>query len=143
MAKKSNSRTQAQKDAETEAKLRADSKVSDAGDAPQEAPKSAYPKNSDNGAGAGREPQVGEPVTSTFDERTSTAQPFLMADGRQDNGARDLDAPEGAKGATSREGDNTTVEETDKAIEEGTVEGGKQVVPGDPTDLEKPKNPVN
>ncbi len=104
-------------------------------------PKSALTNGEKDGRDV-RAPQVAEPETRSFDERTGVAQPFLRADGSQDNGARDLSKPEGARRESNRDGNKTTVEETDKAIEEGIVEGGKQVVPGDETELEPAKNPV-
>ena len=84
--------------------------------------------------------RVGEPVTSSFDERTGVAQPFVKADGIQDNGAPDLDENDGARRQTTREGDQTTVEETNTAIEEGTVEGPQHL--GSEEAQEPPKNPV-
>lgn len=84
--------------------------------------------------------RVGEPVTSSFDERTGVVQPFVKADGSQDNGAADLSEPEGARRETTREGDKTTVEETNVAIEEGTVEGPQHL--GSEEDQNPPKNPV-
>ena len=104
-------------------------------------PESAKTNGEKNGTTV-REPQVAEPETRSFDERTSAQAPWLRKDGSQDNGARDLTAPEGARAAQSREGDKTTVEETDKAIKDGVIEGRKQVVPGDDKDLEPAKNPV-
>lgn len=84
--------------------------------------------------------QVGEAVTSSFDERTGVTQPFVRVDGSQDNGAADLGEPEGARRETTREGDKTTVEETDVAIKEGTVSGTQKI--GSEEDEAAPKNPV-
>lgn len=41
---------------------------------------------------------VGVPEKLSFDERTAVTQPFMREDGTQDNGARDLDKVDGAKG---------------------------------------------
>lgn len=106
-----------------------DSRRSDAGDAPF----SGDVKSPDEARGQ----VVGEPVTTSFDERTGVAQPFVKADGRQDNGAADLSEPEGARRETTREGSKTTVEETEVAIDKGIVEGHQRVA-----DEEKAKNPV-
>lgn len=84
--------------------------------------------------------RVGTPVETSFDERTGVTQPFVKADGSQDNGAADLSEPEGARRETTREGDKTTVEETNVAIDEGTVEGPQHL--GSEEDQEPPKNPV-
>lgn len=84
--------------------------------------------------------QVGTPVTSSFDERTGVTQPFVKADGSQDNGAADLSEPEGARRQTTREGDKTTVEETNVAIKEGSVSGTQKI--GSEEDRAAPKNPV-
>lgn len=111
-----------------EAKVQEDSRRSDAGDAPF----SGDVKSPD----AGRQ-VVGEAVTSSFDERTGVTQPFVRADGRQDNGAKDLSEPEGARRETTREGSKTTVEETEVAIEKGIVEGHQRVA-----EDEEAKNPV-
>lgn len=86
------------------------------------------------------EGRVGEPVTSSFDERTGVTQPFVRQDGSQDNGAADLGEPEGARRETTREGDKTTVEETNVAIEEGTVSGTQKI--GSEEEQAPPKNPV-
>jgi hypothetical protein len=84
--------------------------------------------------------RVGTPVTSSFDERTSVTQPFVTPDGRQDNGAPDLSRPEGARRQTAREGDKTTVEETNVAIKEGTISGNQKL--GSEEAQEPAKNPV-
>lgn len=68
-------------------------------------------------------PRIADEPATTFDERTSSAQPFMTPDGRQDNGQENLDEVEGSRGRSSREGNTSTVEETDKAIDEGIVEG--------------------
>lgn len=36
-----------------------------------------------------REPSVAEPVTTSFDERTGVALPFMREDGSQDNGSEE------------------------------------------------------
>lgn len=84
--------------------------------------------------------RVGTPVKSSFDERTGVTQPFVREDGSQDNGAADLEEPEGARRETTREGDKTTVEETNTAIEEGTVSGTQAI--GSEQEQNPPKNPV-
>lgn len=84
--------------------------------------------------------RVGTPVETSFDERTGVAQPFLRQDGSQDNGAADLDEQEGARRETTREGNNTTVEDTEVAIKEGVVEGPQKL--GSKEAKEAPKNPV-
>lgn len=86
------------------------------------------------------EGRVGEPVTSSFDERTGVTQPFVRVDGSQDNGAADLEEPEGARRETTREGERTTVEETNTAIEEGTISGTQKI--GSEEEQAAPKNPV-
>lgn len=83
--------------------------------------------------------RVGEEVKTSFDERTGVTQPFVKEDGTQDNGAPDLEENTGARRASTREGDKTTVEETETAIEEGTVEGNQSF--GTDED-DQPKNPV-
>lgn len=88
----------------------------------------------------GRKPQVGEPVTSSFDERTGVTQPFVMSDGSQDNGAPKPEDVDGASRRTTREGESTTVEDTNVAIKEGTVEGPQHL--GSEEAQEPPKNPV-
>ena len=103
-------------------------------------PKSTHTNGERDGRGV-RTPTVGEPVKTSFDERTSAVQPFLKADGTQDNGAADLSQPEGARATTAREGDKTTVEETEKAIKEGSVEGPQNMAELNKEDS-KPKNPV-
>lgn len=85
-----------------------------------------------------REPSVAEPVTTSFDERTGVTQPFLRADGSQDNGAEDLEEPEGARRETTREGNQTTVEDTKDAIEDGKLPASDQP----DVDEEPAKNPV-
>ena len=110
--------------------VREDSKRSNAGDAPF----SGDVKSPDELRGQ----VVGEPVTTSFDERTGVAQPFVKADGTQDNGAADLGEPEGARRESTREGNKTTVEETEVAIDKGIVEGEQKVDEAD----EPAKNPV-
>ena len=66
------------------------------GDQPQnsgDAPASAYPNSDvkDNGAGAGREPQVAKEDAKSFDERTGVGtDPWLNEDGTQNTGAEDV-----------------------------------------------------
>lgn len=84
--------------------------------------------------------RVGTPVETSFDERTGVTQPFVKADGTQDNGAPDLSEPEGARRVSTREGDKTTVEETEVAIKKGIVEGEQKL--GSKEAKEAPKNPV-
>lgn len=84
--------------------------------------------------------EVGEKVTSSFDERTSVALPFVKADGSQDNGLADLSDADGARRETAREGNNTTVEDTEVAIENGDVIGNQSA--GSKESKEAPKNPV-
>ncbi len=115
--------------------VREDSKRSNAGDAPFSDAKT----DPDNLRGSS-EGRVGEPVTSSFDERTGVTQPFVRVDGSQDNGAADLEEPEGARRETTREGDKTTVEETNTAIKEGTISGTQKI--GSEEAKEAPKNPV-
>ena len=69
-----------------------------------------------------REPTVSTPEGS-FHDRTGVAQPWMTEDGKQDNGQENLDEVYGARGGATREGSSSTVEETDKAIDEGIVEG--------------------
>lgn len=109
-------------------------------DEEQQVPESARTNGEKDGRGV-RTPTVGEPVTTSFDERTSAVQPFLKADGTQDNGAADLSEPEGARRTTSREGDNTTVEDTEKAIKNGDIEGKQDIADLKRGDV-KAKNPV-
>lgn len=104
----------------------------------ENAPASAYPGDqTDANVRAG---QVGEKVTTSFDERTGVTQPFVMPDGTQDNGLRNPEKAEGARAESTREGEATTVEETDKAIKEDIVEGPQRTV--DDAAKDKPKNPV-
>jgi hypothetical protein len=62
------------------------------GDQPEEsgeAPDSAYPDGGikDNGAGAGREPQIAKEPKKSFDERTGVGTPpWLNKDGSQNTG---------------------------------------------------------
>lgn len=105
----------------------------------EDAPASAYP--GDQSSPDVREGKVGEKVSTSFDERTGVTQPFVLANGVQDNGLRNPEKAEGARRSATRDNENTTtVEETDKAIKEGIVEG-KQT-PIDDVAEEKPKNPV-
>lgn len=122
------------KNDKTEAAVRKDSKRSDAGDAPF-----ADGRTNPEEVRAKSEDRVGTPVTTSFDERTGVTQPFVKADGTQDNGAADLGEPEGARRASTREGSKTTVEETEKAIKDGVVEGPQRIKEAED---EKPKNPV-
>lgn len=62
-------------------KVQEDSRRSDAGDAPFAA----------KGTNPDSRGVVGEKITTTFDERTGVAQPFMTEDGHQNNGAADLD----------------------------------------------------
>lgn len=110
-------------------KVQADSRRSDAGDAPFAA----------KGSNPDTRGEVGEKITTTFDERTGVTQPFVKADGTQDNGAANLEKQEGASRESTRRGDKSTVEETEKAIKEGIVEGEQRI---DDAEKEKPKNPV-
>lgn len=102
-------------------------------------PESAKTNGEKNGTDV-RSPQVGEPVKTSFDERTSAGAPWLKADGSQDNGAVNLDEPEGARKESAREGNKTTVEETEQAIKDGTVEGRQRIL--DDEKNGKAKNPV-
>lgn len=86
------------------------------------------------------EDRVGVPVESSFDERTGVTQPFVMPDGTQDNGAPKPEDVDGASRTSTREGDKTTVEETNVAIKEGTVSGPQKL--GSQEAQEPPKNPV-
>ena len=113
-----------------------DSRRSDAG-TDQPVPESARTNGERNGSTV-REPQVGEEVTTSFDERTSAVQPFILEDGTQDNGARDLEEPEGARRTTSREGNQSTVEDTKDAIDKGVLPASDQPE----VDEEPAKNPV-
>lgn len=122
----------ATKQDKVETQVREDSKRSNAGDAPF----SDARTNPEEGRGKS-EDRVGVPVETSFDERTGVTQPFVKADGSQDNGAADLGEPEGARRETTREGDKTTVEETEKAIKDGVVEGNQRVAKDEPL-----KNPV-
>lgn len=54
-----------------------------------------------------RKGEVGKKVTTTFDQRTSVAQPFVRSDGTQDNGLETTDVP-GAEAQTSRDSDELT-----------------------------------
>ena len=109
-------------------------------DQESQVPESAKTHGERTGEGV-RTPTVGEPVETSFDERTSAQAPWLKADGAQDNGAVDLSKPEGARASQSREGNKTTVEETEQAIKDGTVEGKQDLADLD-KDGGKPKNPV-
>lgn len=101
-------------------------------------PKSALTNGQVDGRDV-REPSVGEPVNTSFDERTSVTQPFVLSDGTQDNGAAHPENAEGARATVSREGDNTAVEDSKTAVANGDIEG--KVKPADEAD-ETPKNPV-
>lgn len=85
-----------------------------------------------------RTPTVGEPENRSFDERTSSTQPFILKDGTQDNGARDLESQEGSSGASSREGNQSVREDTKDAIADGVIPASDE-----PDVKEEPvKNPV-
>lgn len=87
---------------------------------------------------------VGEPVGTSFNERTAVRQPFILEDGTQDNGALDLDNIDGAKGESTREGNNTVREDTRQAIEDGVLPASDQpkgTLPGEEEDLGRAKNP--
>lgn len=86
----------------------------------------------------GRTPTVGEPETRSFNERTAVRQPFILDDGTQDNGARDLSEIDGAKGRSTREGDQSTREDTKDAIDKGLVPASDEP----DVDEEPVKNPV-
>ena len=131
-----NSSDNSDANARTEEQVREDSRRSDAG-ADEPTPESARTNGERDGRGV-RTPQVGEEVTTSFDERTSAVQPFILEDGTQDNGARDLEEPEGARRTTSREGNQSTVEDTKDAIDKGVIPASDQ------PEVEEtpPQNPV-
>lgn len=85
-----------------------------------------------------RTPTVAEPENRSFNERTSSTQPFILDDGTQDNGARDLENQDGSSGESSREGNQSVREDTKDAIADGVIPASDE-----PDVDEKPvKNPV-
>lgn len=106
-------------------------------------PESAQTNGQKNGEGAGT---VGVPEERSFNERTAVRQPFILEDGTQDNGARDLSKIDGAKGESTRLGNNTVREDTRTAIENGVIPASDQPkgTVGDEkaNEDDKVKNPV-
>lgn len=105
-------------------------------------PESARTNGEKRGEGAG---VVAEPETRSFNERTAVRQPFILEDGTQDNGAKDLEKIDGAKGESTRLGNNTVREDTRQAIKDGKLPASDQpkgTLPGEETKEDRVKNPV-
>lgn len=105
-------------------------------------PDSALTNGQKDGRGQGT---VGEPETTSFNERTAVRQPFILEDGTQDNGARDLELQDGARGEATRLGNNTVREDTRQAIKDGKIPASDQpegTLPGEEREEDKVKNPV-
>lgn len=91
----------------------------------QPTPKSALTNGEKDGRGV-HTPTVGVTENRSFDERTGVRQPFVLDDGTQDNGAKDLDAQEGASAQSTRKDNNTAVEDTKTAIDKGLLPASDQ-----------------
>lgn len=102
-------------------------------------PESAMTNGQKNGEGAG---VVGEAVETSFNERTAVRQPFILENGQQDNGARDLDKIDGARGESTRLGNNTVREDTRQAIKDGKIPASDQPEGTLKGEEEPAKNPV-
>lgn len=85
-------------------------------DAENQIPESARTNGEREGRGV-RTPTVGVTEERSFNERTAVRQPFILEDGTQDNGAKDLKDQDAAQGESTRKGNQTVREDTRDAIE--------------------------